>query len=194
MHQHTTIDLAILAALERLADEQAQSAVACMSTDDAAGVSDFRRACTAYSNAAKYYRAGVRPDVLNDGRIRLQRAAGSVHTVTMRPGQMPMCSCRAGESMHWPLALCIALEVAHDDLSRFDGGDEEGNESDPPPPPAPPGASLLTARLTATAQILDTMRAAQNASRMEQVPADRTMGVRLAQARALVAAIYEWVD
>lgn len=166
MHQHTTIDLAILASLERLADEQAQSAVACMATDDRDGVSDFRRACTAYGNAAKYYRAGVRPDVLDDGRIRLQRAAGSVHTVTMRPGQMPICSCRAGESMHWPLALCIALEVANDDLSRFDGGDAELRESDPPPPPAPTGAALLAARLEATAQILDAMRQQQLGRRL----------------------------
>lgn len=193
MHQHTTLDLAILAALERLADEQAQSAVSCMAADDADGVSDFRRACTAYSNAARYYRANVRPDVLPDGRIRLQRAAGSVHTVTMRPGQMPRCSCVAGESMHWPLALCIAMEVAHDDLSRFDGGDEELGESDPPPPPPSPLVSFQR-RLAETAAILDAMRAAQKASRVELAPAVRPMGVRLAQARALISAVSEWVD
>src|SRR5262245_50996859 len=106
----STTDLAILAALDRLAEEQERTAK--LSGD----LQPFGRCATAYRNAAKYYRQGVRPFLRCDGRYQLRGPGGDKHIVTMTPNAMPGCTCQAGRSPHWATALIIGIEVASDVL------------------------------------------------------------------------------
>jgi len=119
------VDAAIEGALERLAGENAQHARAAETSADRA---HFRRAATAYTNALVQYRAGVRPEILPSGaRLIPSSTPGKpAHLVTMDGDWV--CSCTAGASMHWPLALVTGIEIAHDDMQRFD---------DPPGEPTP---------------------------------------------------------
>lgn len=117
------VDAAVEGALERLALEHARSA----ETADKADRAFFRRAATAYTNALVQYRNGVRPEILASGArlIPSSQPGKPAHLVTM-DGDWT-CSCCARSSMHWPLALVIAIEIAHDDMTRFD--DPPGEES-----------------------------------------------------------------
>jgi hypothetical protein len=129
------VDAAVEGALERLAFDNAQHA----ETADKADRAHFRRAATAYTNALIEYRNGVRPQLLNSGAYLLpsRRAGEAPHIVSM-DGDWT-CNCKAGASMHWPLALVIGIEVSQDDMERFD---------DPPcePTPAELGQRLAAAR------------------------------------------------
>jgi len=122
------VDAAIEGALERLALESADHARAAESKADR---THFRRNATAYTNALIQYRNGVRPEVLASGaRLIPSSTAGKpAHLVTMDGDWV--CSCCAGASMHWPIALVIGIEVAHDDMQTFDDGDVEVEEIAP---------------------------------------------------------------
>lgn len=129
------VELAVEGALERLALENSQHAATAAKIDR----SHFRRAATAFTNALIEYKAGVRPQLLSSGAFLLpsRRAGEPPHIVSMDGDWV--CSCKAGASMHWPIALVIGIEVAHDDMERFD---------DPPsePTPADLGQRLCAAR------------------------------------------------
>src|SRR5262245_56472311 len=116
----TTLDLAIIAALTRLAEDQERTAQ--LSGD----AQPFGRCATAYRNAATYYAAGVECFLRCDGRYQIRRPGGGKHIVTMRPGAMPACSCPAGRSFHWPIALCIGIERSQDYLDDELVGELDG--------------------------------------------------------------------
>jgi hypothetical protein len=133
-----TFDAAVAAALERLAAENAQSA----RTARQAGLKDdakfFQRAANAFVRALEEWTAGIRPTRTASGNWLLpSRSGGAAHLLALDGDWI--CTCQAGESMHWAKALVIALEVAEDDLARFDDGDySEVTVPDPEPPtPAP---------------------------------------------------------
>jgi len=130
------LDQAIEGALERLACDNGQHAATAETKDDRAY---FRRAATSYGNALIEYRAGVRPELLASGAWLLpSRRAGEAPHIVRMDGDW-VCSCKAHASMHWPIALIISIEVANDDMQRFD---------DPPskPTPAELGQRLCAAR------------------------------------------------
>lgn len=166
MTTHTTLgpfDAAIEAALERLAQENADHARTTASKTDRAY---FRRATTAYTNALIEWRRGVRPEVLASGaRVLPSRRTGEApHIVTMDGDWV--CSCKAHASMHWAIALVIGIEVALDDMDRFDSSDSENAESEQPAPAIPHAAKAaawlaLQQRLVATAEQLATWRSEQ---------------------------------
>jgi hypothetical protein len=121
-HDAGPVDMAVEGALERLALDNSQHAA---TATDKADRAFFRRAATSYTNALIEYRAGVRPDRLSSRAYLLpsRRPGEAPHLVTMDGDWM--CSCKAGASMHWPVALIVGIEVAHDDMERYDAGDDE---------------------------------------------------------------------
>jgi hypothetical protein len=118
------IDAAVEAAIERLADENAQHARTAREHGEKADAAFFQRAATAYTNALIEYRRGVRPERMASGAWLLpsRRPSEAPHVVRMDGDYV--CDCKAGASMHWPLALIIGIEVATDDMERFDDGDD----------------------------------------------------------------------
>jgi hypothetical protein len=115
------VEQAVEGALERLAFDNAQHA----ENADRAERAYFRRHATAYSNALAQYRAGVRPQLLASGAWLLPSSSGKpAHIVRMVAGDWE-CSCCAGRSMHWPIALVVGQEVAADDMQAFDDGAPE---------------------------------------------------------------------
>jgi hypothetical protein len=112
------VDAAIEGALERLAFDNAQRAETAFLADRAF----FRRNATSYTNALDQYRRGVRPERLASGArlIPSSQPGRPAHLVTM-DGDWT-CSCCARSSMHWPLALCIGIEQAFEDMQTFDDG------------------------------------------------------------------------
>ncbi len=122
-----TSEAAVMAALERLADENAGHARVARRAGETEDARYFQRAANAYLRAAEEWRKGVRPERTTAGGWRLpSRSDGQPHLLTMDGDWV--CSCKAGASMHWASALIIGMEVAYEDLDRFDGGDaaEEG--------------------------------------------------------------------
>jgi hypothetical protein len=114
------IDAAVEGALERLAIEHADAGRLADLAGDKAHRKAERAAATAFSNALVQYRAGVRPQ---------QLASGAYLLPSRRPGEAPhivrmdgdwICSCCAGASWHWPLALIVGIEGAIEDMQRFD--------------------------------------------------------------------------
>lgn len=194
-HDLDPIDCAIIGALERLAQEHASAARLAEQAHDKAHAIEERRQTTAYTRALEQYRKGVRPDVLPSGaRIVPSSTPGHpAHLITMDGDWV--CTCKAHASMHWPIALIIGIEVAMDDLERFDDppgepspmGDDEGDELPERAPIAHgkaaaawlAGQQQLAARLDATAQYLATLRAAQT----PEAPAPKPLRVRLSEAR-----------
>jgi hypothetical protein len=113
------IDAAIEGALERLAFDNARRA----ETADKKDRAFFRRQATAYSNALDQYQRGVRPVVLDSGaRIVPSSTPGNPAHIIRLEGDWT-CSCKARQSMHWPIALVVGIEQAMDDMERFDDGD-----------------------------------------------------------------------
>lgn len=141
-----TFDALVAAALERMAAENAQSARtarAAKLTDDA---KFFQRAANAFVRALEEWTAGTRPTRTPSGGWLLpSRSGGAAHLLSLDGDWM--CSCAAGESMHWAKALVIGMEVASDDLDRFDDGAAiiEENPDSGPSSPAAPAAPLPTA-------------------------------------------------
>lgn len=133
------VDAAVEGALERLAIEHASAARLADSLGDRAGRKAERAQATAFTNALTQYRNGVRPEILNGGaRIVPSSTPGKrAHLLTIDGDWV--CNCEAGANIHWPIALLVGIEVAHDDMERFD---------DPPcePTPAELGQRLAAAR------------------------------------------------
>jgi hypothetical protein len=116
------VDAAIEGALERLAEESATAMRLARADGDKAGGAFWQRAATAYTNALIEYRKGVRPELLRSGAQLLpSRRAGEAPHIVRMDGDWT-CSCKAGAAMHWSLALIIGIEVAHDDMARYDDG------------------------------------------------------------------------
>jgi hypothetical protein len=115
------IDAAIEGALERLAFDNAQQAECADKADRAF----FRRSATSFVNALIEYRKGVRPDRLSSRAYLLpsRRPGEAPHLVTL-DGNEWMCSCRAGKAAHWPIAMIVGMEVANDDMTTFDDGED----------------------------------------------------------------------
>lgn len=121
-HTSGPVELAVEGALERLAFDNGQHARAAETKDDRAY---FRRAATSYGNALIEYKAGVRPASLASGAWLLpSRRPGEAPHIVRMDGDWT-CSCKAGASMHWPIALIVGIEVSQDDMNRFDDDDLE---------------------------------------------------------------------
>lgn len=135
------VEAAVEGALERLALE---SSAAARQAETVADRAHFRRETTAYTNALVEYRRGVRPELLASGAWLLpsSQPGKPAHIVTMDGDWV--CNCKAGQSMHWPIALVIGCDVALDDMERFD---------DPP-------ESVLEVATRRTSETLEAMRAA----------------------------------
>jgi len=145
-HDPSPVEAAVCGALERLAEESTQATLLAIVTGDKDGRAFASRATTAYTNALIEYRKGVRPDLLDSGAWLLpSRRAGEPPHIVRMDGDW-VCGCKAGASMHWPIALVIGIEVAGDDLDRFDGGDEEPEEKETPADRATMGRRLCAAR------------------------------------------------
>ena len=116
IHSAGAIEIDVEGALERLAEDNEQHAITAAAHGEKADATYFRRATTAFTNALVQYRAGVRPEQLKSGAFLLpsSRAGEPPHIVRM-DGDWT-CSCRAQASMHWPLALVIAMQQNQDDI------------------------------------------------------------------------------
>jgi len=146
------LELAVEGALERLALEHSQAAMLADRLGDTTHRKAERAAATAFTNALIEYKAGVRPQLLPSGAWLLpSRRAGEPPHIVHMAGDW-VCSCKAGASMHWPLALVIGIEVSQDDMQAFDDGPDTNADR---------AAAQLAERLDATTQILDAMRAVQ---------------------------------
>lgn len=145
------VDAAVEGALERLAFDNAQRA----ETADKADRAFFRRNATAYSNALDQYQRGVRPQLLASGaRLIPSSQPGKPAHIVRLDGDW-VCSCQARSSMHWPLALCIGIEQAFEDMQQFDDGDVScdppgdnpmGDEEGDTLPARPIGVRIAAAR------------------------------------------------
>jgi len=119
----TPIEATVAAALERLADENADHARAARTAGEKGDATFFQRACTSYTNALIEWRAGVRPERLASGAWLLpSRRPGEPPHIVRHDGDY-MCNCSAGAVMHWPLALIIGLEVASFDAAAEPSGE-----------------------------------------------------------------------
>jgi len=126
-HESGPVELAVEGALERLACDNGQHAAVAETKDDRAY---FRRAATSFGNALIEYKAGIRPELLASGAWLLpSRRPGEAPHIVRMDGDW-ICSCKAQSSMHWSIALIIGIEVAHDDMERFD--DPPAEEEDGP--------------------------------------------------------------
>lgn len=198
------VEAAVEGALKRLATESSDAARCAAASGDKDGRTTFRRAATAYTNALIEFRKGVRPELLDSGAYLLpsRRAGEAPHLVRMDGDWV--CSCPAGASLHWPIALVIAHEVAYDDLATYgddgpaDDGDDNGTggASDPLTglqPGAYVRARVLDAMLERSAARIAELRQAVAAQQptpaAQPTPAD--LGRRLTQARRPLMAAYD---
>ncbi len=80
---------------------------------DGLGLAHDRRTATAYTNAQRHWRRGLRPRALPGQRWLVPSSSGQVaHLVCRADDGQWVCSCAAGRSMHWPLALVQSLDAA----------------------------------------------------------------------------------
>lgn len=142
----TTIESAVMGALERLAEEHARSA----RTARVQGLKDdakfFQRNANAFTRALLFYRAGLRPSPTQEGGWLLpsQRPGEAPHLLTMSGDWT--CTCPSGQQIHWASALLIGIEAGTDDLNRFDDCGETAATHEEPPPAAPLGQRIAQAR------------------------------------------------
>ena len=119
-------EAAVEGALERLADESSCAMRLARAGGDKAGGTFWQRSATSYTNALLAYQGGIRPARLASGYYLLpsRRAGEAPHIVRMDESDWA-CSCAAGASMHWPIALVVGIEVAQDAMQREDDGDTD---------------------------------------------------------------------
>lgn len=131
------VEAAIVGALSRLAQQEAQSARTARQAGEKDDARFFQRAANAYAKALTYYITGTRPTPIQNGwMLPSQRTGEPPHLLTM-DGDWT-CTCLAGDSMHWAKALIIGIEVGYDDLAQFD--------AEPEPEPSDLGRRLAAAR------------------------------------------------
>lgn len=156
---HPTFDAIVASALERLAAENAQSARTARAAGEKGDARFFQRAANSYTRALEEWTAGTRPTRTPSGGWLLpSRSGGAAHLLTLDGDWM--CSCASSDQMHWAKALIIGLEVAGDDIGRFDDCGETAVSEPEPPTPAPAAASedarraLITRLCAARAEVL----------------------------------------
>jgi hypothetical protein len=126
------VEQAVCGALERLAHQEAASARTAHAAhlkDDAAF---FQRAANAYAKALSFYRTGLRPTPTATGYLLPSQRTGEAPHLLTKDGDW-ICSCPAGESMHWAKALIIGIEVGYDDLAQLASDTGEAVPPDQPP-------------------------------------------------------------
>jgi hypothetical protein len=120
-------ELAVMAALERLAEENARSARQARERNDKEEAKFFQRGANAFSKALMYFQQGLRPEPTPHGwMLPSQRIGEPAHLLTLSGDWL--CTCAAGQSIHWASALVIGYEIASDDMDRFDSADEPTDE------------------------------------------------------------------
>lgn len=188
-HSLIAYEAAVVGALERLGESHTQYARNAVKRGDKSSATLFSREATSYTNALIEYRHGVRPEQLASGAWLLpSRRAGEPPHIVRMDGDW-ICDCKAGGAMHWPIALIIGIEVAHDDMERMDGGDGEEIEQEPPPPvpitiETTPGGLAFTRR-GVTALVTTPADVAGALAQLISGAADaRALGLRIARARA----------
>lgn len=139
------VEAAVEGALERLALEHASAARLADQAGDLPHRKAERAAATAFTNALREYRKGVRAALLPSGNWLLPSSSGGRPHIVRMDGDW-MCNCDAGANMHWPIALVIAIEVAQDAMREYDDGAPD---------------SELAAALERTSEALARMQAAQ---------------------------------
>ena len=118
------VDAAVEGALERLAIEHSDAARLADRLGDMAHRKVERAAATAFTNALRQYRAGVRPELLQSGAWLVPSSTPGKPAHIVRMDGDWICACAAGANMHWPIAMAIGIEVSQDDMERFDDGDD----------------------------------------------------------------------
>jgi hypothetical protein len=159
-------------------------------------ISFWKRQLNALNKAESYWRQGVRPTISANAYLlaSASRPGALVHRLT-RQGGILLCSCEAGQkgTLCWHHMLVNVLERAAEmeGAALKEAELVSGGSNDPNPIPhaaeaaAWVGAQItLTQRLAATAQLLDTLRAAQGRTAAPTAMDEpRRLGVRLSQAR-----------
>lgn len=104
-------DQAVEAALEWHIDMVARQ-LATPVERSASELATLRRHENAYMTARLVWRVGIRPDRTEGGAWVLpSRSGGGYHIITRTRGVWGCC-CRAGATMHWAIALMVAVEWA----------------------------------------------------------------------------------
>lgn len=136
-------EAAVAGAMEREAERAAQSARQARQDGRKDEATYFQRQATAYTHALEQWLKGVRPTYLQNGAWLLpsRRAGEAAHIVRMDGDWV--CSCKAGHSMHWPIAMVIGQEMGADALNDTEAGDWD---EAPEPTPAALGKRLAAAR------------------------------------------------
>lgn len=194
------IDLAVEAALERLAESHQRSAA---TADTAEARRFFARWAGAFRKALLLYRQGVRPDRLVSGAWLVPSATRAiVHQV----GRDGACTCEAGSRGCWHAALVAGVEVAYEDLDTH-GDDGDGcldcdgagcSTCDGSPLTDAEIAEQSAAPLVVGAYVRDLLLAAmldRSAARIAELRGQVTMpalGQRLAIARQSVIDMQTW--
>lgn len=112
-------ETAVCAALERMAEETAQHARVSRAAGEKDDAKFFQRASNAYAKALGFYQNGLRPVQTERGWMLPSQRAGEPPHLLHKDGDW-VCCCPSGEHIHWASALIIGLEIAGDDMDRFD--------------------------------------------------------------------------
>lgn len=138
------VETAIIGALERLAHHEAQSARTARLVGEKADAAFFQRSANAYAKALSFYRTGLRPEPTATGWLLPSQRAGEPPHLLTKDGDW-ICTCQAGESMHWAKALIVGMEVGYDDLAQLAGDDDGAADAGSDPDGA--ASALLGKRL-----------------------------------------------
>lgn len=138
------IILATAAALEQLARHEATAARQARKRGEKEHAQHFQRNANAYTKALVLWQAGIRPASLPSGSYILpsQRTDEPGHLLT-RGDYDWVCTCEAGESMHWAKAMIVGLEASGDYVNAGLVGDVEPEPEPAPAPSKPEPAPVL---------------------------------------------------
>jgi hypothetical protein len=163
----------------------------------------WRRQLTALNKAQYHWLAGVRPQLTGDAYLLPSASSSGLMVYRLiKQGGILVCDCKAGQNgiLCWHHMAINVIERAAELESR-DVIEAEisgsGNDPECGPNPIPHaheaaawvgGHIALQQRLAATAQLLDTLRAAQGRTALATNDEPRRLGMRLMQARRRSAA------
>ena len=128
-----TTEALVVEELTRTADNEALHARSARAAGERHHARDYQRAANAASRALVQFRAGVRPESLGTNKWLLPSQRGkneAPHILTLEAGQW-ICTCSAGATAHWALALIIAQETAADQPLPFEPTIEDVVEAEP---------------------------------------------------------------